>query len=143
MAGIRPLIIVDSTALLATQLRQWQEWASFGLCVLPQEVWQEMDFLTRRAVTPVEEEVARAFLRFHESARSFEVSAEHVLLGKAAGDPSQSKRARLSQSIAECAYALAKQQPQVVAILLSHDRLLVERVNHLGSRIWDRSLCLN
>ncbi|MGF1577326.1 MAG: PIN domain-containing protein [Cyanophyceae cyanobacterium] len=135
MAGIRPLIIVDSTALLATQLRQWQEWASFGACVLPQTVWQEIDFLTRRAVTPAEEEVARAFLRFHESARTFEVSAGHVLLGNPAGvtgDPSQSKRARLSQTIAECAYALAKQQPQVVVILLSHDRLLVERVNHLG-----------
>ena len=94
-----------------------------------------MDFLTRRAVTPAEEEVARAFLRFHESARTFEVSAANVLLGDATGgtgDPSQSKRARLSQTIAECAYALAKQQPQVVVILLSHDRLLVERVNHLG-----------
>ncbi len=131
MTGIQPLLIVDSTALLATQLRQWQEWAAFGRCVLPQVVWQEMDFLTRRAISPESEAVARAFLRFHESERRFEVSAARVLL-EAGANVSQSQRARQSQAIAECAYALAKQQSQAVVMVLSHDRLLVERINRLG-----------
>lgn len=131
MTGIRPRLIVDSTALLVTQLRQWQEWAAFGRCVLPQVVWQEMDFLTRRAISPESEAVARAFLRFHESERRFEVSAAQVLLETGA-DGSQSKRARQSQAIAECAYALAKQDAQDLVVVVSHDRLLVERLNRLG-----------
>jgi rRNA-processing protein FCF1 len=135
VTGIQPLLIVDSTALLATQLRQWQEWAAFGRCVLPQVVWQEMDFLTRRAISPESEAVARAFLRFHESERRFEVSGARVLLEAGANvSPISpiSQRARQSQAIAECAYALAKQHSQAVVMVLSHDRLLVERINRLG-----------
>ncbi|ABC98845.1 MULTISPECIES: PIN domain-containing protein [unclassified Synechococcus] len=130
MAEISPLLVFDSSAILAGRPALWQEWARFGVCVLPQAVMAELERLTRQAIDPQEESTARAFLR-HWPRLGFAVSEARALVGEVnAGE--QSLRVRLEQAIAECAYALAQQQPGSLVVVVSNDRPLVERVQGLG-----------
>jgi uncharacterized protein YacL len=52
MAEISPLLVFDSSAILAGRLARWQEWARFGVCVLPQAVLAELERLAREAIEP-------------------------------------------------------------------------------------------
>lgn len=130
MAEIPPLLVFDSPVILAGRLALWQEWARFGVCVLPQAVMAELERLSRQAIDPQEESTAREFLR-HWPSLGFAVSEARALVGGAgAGD--QSMRVRLEEAIAECAYALAQQQPGTLVVLVSNDRPLVGRIQGLG-----------
>ncbi|MEN9221799.1 MAG: PIN domain-containing protein [Thermostichus sp. BF3_bins_97] len=132
MAEIPPLLVFDSPVILAGRLPLWQEWSRFGLCVLPRAVMTELERLTRQAIEPQEESTAREFLRQWPSL-GFQVSEASALVGGAnpAGQ-SMSQRARLEEAIAECAYALAQQQPGTLVVLVSNDRPLVGRIQALG-----------
>ncbi|MGQ9837494.1 MAG: PIN domain-containing protein [Cyanobacteriota bacterium] len=132
MAEIPPLLILDSPVILAGRPALWQEWGRFGVCVLPRAVMTELERLTRQAIEPQEESVAREFLRQWPSL-GFQVSEARALVGgiNPAGQ-SMSQRARLEAAIAECAYALAQQQPGTLVVLVSNDRSLVGRVQALG-----------
>ncbi len=131
MSEIQPLLLFDTTAILSTKTMQWQEWSHFGVCVLPLAVFEEVEFLTHRASDPVEETTAREFLRFNMGGE-FEISdATALVKGQEERDPSLSKRARLEQSTAECAYALAKQQSNTVVVLVTNARPLVQRIQEL------------
>ncbi len=128
-AEIRPLLVFDSPVLLASRPALWQEWSRFGVGVLPQAVMAELERLSRQAIDPQEESTARAFLR-QWSSLGFAVSAARAGVGDAnAGQ--QSLRVRLEQAIAECASALAQQQPGSL-VVVSNDRPLVGRVQALG-----------
>ncbi len=132
MADIRPLLIFDTTALLAGKTPHWQEWARFGQCVIPQAVEDEIQFLSRQAPDPNQESIAREFLRYR-SAGDFQVTAASALVGSTAPEgQSLSKRARLEQTIAECAYALAKHQVGTLVIVVSDARTVVRRIQDLG-----------
>lgn len=140
MAEIPPLLIFDSPVILAGRPALWQEWARFGVCVLPQAVMTELERLTRQAIQPQEESVAREFLRQWPHL-GFQVSSAKALVGGlqpagpsiASAVPSTlSQRARLEEAIAECTYALAQQQPGTLVVLVSNDRPLVGRIQALG-----------
>ncbi len=132
MAEIPPLLVFDSPVILAGRLALWQEWGRFGVCVLPRAVMTELERLTRQAIEPQEESTAREFLRQWPSL-GFQVSEASALVGGSnpAGQ-SMSQRARLEEAIAECAYALAQQQPGTLVVLVSNDRPLVGRVQALA-----------
>jgi rRNA-processing protein FCF1 len=129
MAEISPLLVFDSSAILAGRLARWQEWARFGVCVLPQAVLAELERLAREAIEPQEESTARAFLR-HQPSLGFAVSAARAWVEEVNAS-GHSLRARLEQAIAECAYALAQQQPGSL-VVVSNDRPLVGRIQELG-----------
>lgn len=132
MVEIPPLLIFDSPVILAGRLALWQEWGRFGVCVLPRAVMTELERLTRQAIEPQEESVAREFLRQWPSL-GFQVSEASALVGGVnPTGQSMSQRARLEEAIAECAYALAQQQPGTLVVLVSNDRPLVGRVQALG-----------
>jgi hypothetical protein len=132
MAEIPPLLVFDSPVILAGRLALWQEWGRFGVCVLPQAVMTELERLTRQAIEPQEESTAREFLRQWPSL-GFQVSEASALVGgiNPTGQ-SMSQRTRLEEAIAECAYALAQQQPGTLVVLVSNDRPLVGRVQALN-----------
>jgi len=129
MAEISPLLVFDSSAILAGRLARWQEWARFGVCVLPQAVLAELERLAREAIEPQEESTARAFLR-HQPSLGFAVSAARAWVEEVNAS-GHSLRARLEQAVAECAYALAQQQPGSL-VVVSNDRPLVGRIQELG-----------
>jgi rRNA-processing protein FCF1 len=129
MAEISPLLVFDSSAILAGRLARWQEWARFGVCVLPQAVLAELERLAREAIEPQEESTARAFLR-HQPSLGFAVSAARAWVEEVNAS-GHSLKARLEQAIAECAHALAQQQPGSL-VVVSNDRPLVGRIQELG-----------
>jgi rRNA-processing protein FCF1 len=129
MAEISPLLVFDSSAILAGRPARWQEWARFGVCVLPQAVLAELERLAREAIEPQEESTARAFLR-HQPSLGFAVSAARAWVEEVNAS-GHSLKARLEQAIAECAYALAQQQPGSL-VVVSNDRPLVGRIQELG-----------
>ncbi|MFT0814269.1 hypothetical protein [Synechococcus sp. OH20] len=130
MAEIPPLLVFDSPVILAGRLALWQEWARFGVCVLPQAVMAELERLTRQAIDPQEESTAREFLR-RWPGLGFAVSEARALVGGAAASD-QSLRIRLEEAIADCAYALAQQQPGTLVVVVSNDRPLVGRIQGIG-----------
>jgi hypothetical protein len=135
MAETQPLLVFDTTAILASQTRQWQEWARFGQCVMPLAVYQDIEFLTQRAIEPQQEAVAREFVRYSATG-DFVISDAEALVKEHEEEASQlSKRLRLVQAIAECAYALAKQQVGTLVVVVSNDRPLVDRIQRLQPQI--------
>ncbi len=130
MAEISPLLVFDSSAILAGRPARWQEWARFGVCVLPQAVLAELERLAREAIEPQEESTARAFLR-HQPSLGFAVSAARAWVEEVNAS-GHSLKARLEQAVAECAYALAQQQPGSLVVVVSNDRPLVGRIQELG-----------
>lgn len=131
MAETQPVLILDTTAVLTTQLSLWQDWDRWGQCVLPQAVMAELNFLTQRAEDPAQEATAREFLRFIPTSDYWISTAQALVSQGQAEDPSLSKRARLEQAVAECAYALSQQQVGTLVVLISQDRGLVNRITHL------------
>ncbi len=131
MAEIQPLLICDTTAILATRSTHWQDWDRFGRMILPQAVMEELQFLTHRAEDPEQESTAREFLRFSPASDYWISTAKALVTQGQAEDPSLSKRARLEQAVAECAYALSQQQVGTLVVLITNARGLVHRITQL------------
>jgi len=100
-----------------------------GVCAASGGAGAELERLAREAIEPQEESTARAFLR-HQPSLGFAVSAARAWVEEVNAS-GHSLRARLEQAIAECAYALAQQQPGSL-VVVSNDRPLVGRIQELG-----------
>lgn len=131
MAEIQPLLIFDPTAILATQSVHWQEWDRFGRTVLPRAVMEELQGLTHRAEDATQESTAREFLRFSPASDYWISTAKALVTQGTAEDLTLSKRARLEQAVAECAYALSQQQVGTLVVLVSNGRALITRIAQL------------
>jgi len=100
-----------------------------GVCAASGGAGAELERLAREAIEPQEESTARAFLR-HQPSLGFAISAARAWVEEVNAS-GHSLRARLEQAIAECAYALAQQQPGSL-VVVSNDRPLVGRIQELG-----------
>jgi len=101
-----------------------------GVCAASGGAGAELERLAREAIEPQEESTARAFLR-HQPSLGFAVSAARAWVEEVNAS-GHSLKARLEQAIAECAYALAQQQPGSLVVVVSNDRPLVGRIQELG-----------
>ncbi|MFS8810484.1 hypothetical protein NW814_08130 [Synechococcus sp. R65.1] len=100
------------------------------MCAASGGAGAELERLAREAIEPQEESTARAFLR-HQPSLGFAVSAARAWVEEVNAS-GHSLKARLEQAIAECAYALAQQQPGSLVVVVSNDRPLVGRIQELG-----------
>jgi hypothetical protein len=124
------LFLIDLSALLASQTREWQEFSRLGKCFVPQGVYQELKAMSSVAVEKDHELIAREFIRFLPES-GWELSgagAMHPALVPAPGQR-ESKRARLALAVAECAYGLARNSPSQLVVLISNDQALLQRLH--------------
>lgn len=126
------LLLLDISVLLTTNHRDWQQFAAVGTCLLPQVVVEEMQFLMTRAPDPDLERVARDFQRFQATHKwqSTEVVAAHPLLRSSSGH-TLSKKARLSLTVAKCAYGVARQHSTRLVVLATNDQSQIQRLQML------------
>ncbi|MFS8797094.1 hypothetical protein NW807_07810 [Synechococcus sp. R70.1] len=101
-----------------------------GVCAASGGAGAELERLAREAIEPQEESTARAFLR-HQPSLGFAISAARAWVEEVNAS-GHSLRARLEQAVAECAYALAQQQPGSLVVVVSNDRPLVGRIQELN-----------
>ncbi|MBW4522998.1 MAG: hypothetical protein KME16_25455 [Scytolyngbya sp. HA4215-MV1] len=127
------LLVLDLSALMAGKTRAWQEFSRLGECYVPQAVLQEVQYLCNRASEVDLEQTAREFIRFYPASGWQEAltSATHPALQPPKG-VSLSGRARLSQTIAECAYGLSQHQLDALVVLVANDQPLLKRIQDLG-----------
>lgn len=131
MAPLLPpiLLLFDTTALLATKTRDWQEFLQLGECHVPDAVLEQMEYMNDRASEPEVEAIAREFNRFYPNSgwKKTNSLAEHPNLKVAAGH-SLSKRARLSLDVLRCAYGLALRYPNSLIVLVANDQSMLKQV---------------
>jgi hypothetical protein len=123
------LLVLDVSALSATTPREWLEFSRVGVGHVPQLVYEEMRFLFDRSPDPDLERVSRAFTRFYPTSgwQITDESAHHPAL-KVVGGQAMTKRARVSQAVARCAYGLALNHPASLVVLVTADRSLLQRL---------------
>ncbi|NJK53573.1 MAG: hypothetical protein HC936_13560 [Leptolyngbyaceae cyanobacterium SU_3_3] len=121
MSELPPIFLLfDLTALLTSRTRDWQEFSRVGRCFVPQGVYEEIQALGRVGADRQQEQSAREFMRFFGDSdwQLTGVGATHSSLQPVAGQV-YSRRARLSLTIAECAYGLARNSPGRLIVLIS------------------------
>lgn len=126
------LLIFDTSALLASNTREWQEFSQVGECQVPESVWEEIRFLCNRAPEPELEQLSREFVRFYPRSgwNLTKVSASHPSLQTAPGEE-LSKQARLTLSVAECVYGMGRENPQKLVVLITNSQPLTQKVQSL------------
>jgi hypothetical protein len=131
--GERPLLLFDTSAVLARRTQEWQEFSQVGECFLPLVVLDELRFLCNRAPTVEQEQTAREFGRFYSESgwQQTAVQKSHPALKPASGQ-SVSKRARQALAVAQCAYGLSQERVGQLVVLVTNDQTLLERVQALG-----------
>jgi hypothetical protein len=148
-----PIILLDSSALLAGRSQEWQTFSRLGDCAIPAIVWEELQVLCDRAPEPHLERAAREFVRFYptsgwqivpsvlESAASqpaiaqptinqpaiAQTVAEHPLLQPAAG-ATLSQTARRSLAVAQTTYGIALQVPTRLVVLVMNNPGLLKQI---------------
>ncbi|NJR48570.1 MAG: hypothetical protein HC780_02455 [Leptolyngbyaceae cyanobacterium CSU_1_3] len=133
MSELPPIFLLfDLTALLTSRTRDWQEFSRVGRCFVPQGVYEEIQALGRVGADRQQEQSAREFMRFFGDSdwQLTGVGATHSSLQPVAGQV-YSRRARLSLTIAECAYGLARNSPGRLIVLISNDQPLLQRLQGL------------
>lgn len=133
MALIPPLLLLfDTSALLAGNSRDWQEFARLGECYVAEGVLDAMEFMSDRAAEPGQESTAREFLRFYPTHgwKKTNILAEHASLKAVAGH-TLSKRARLVLEVLQGAYGIALRYPDSLIILVSTDQPMLQKVTGL------------
>ena len=130
----QPLLLFDSSAVLARKTREWQEFSQRGECFLPLVVLDELRFLCNRAPTAEQEQTAREFSRFYPDSgwQKTAVQKSHPALKPASGQ-ALSKKARQSLAVSQCAYGLSQDHFSRLVVLVTNDQLLLERVQALGA----------
>jgi hypothetical protein len=131
MSELPPILfLLDLSALLAGQPREWQEFLRLGKCFVPQVVYQELQALSRVAIEKPNELTAREFIRFLPDS-GWELSGAGAMHPALMPTPGQreSKRARLALMVAECAYGLARNSPGRLVVLVSNDQAIVQRLH--------------
>jgi len=128
------LLLFDLEVLLQGQPRDWQAYQSLGECVIPKPVQRQLSTLAEQgAAEATIEAKAREFLRFLPKS-GWQIStaiAPHPALKPAPGS-TLSNRARLTQAIAECAYANASSSPHKLVVLVTNQQPLIMKLPELA-----------
>jgi len=126
------LIVLDLSALIAGNLRDWQTISPVGKCLVPKAVLEEMENLSQTAPEATTEHAAREFVRFFPTSewQITQSLASHPSLKEAEGH-TLSKKARLSLTVAQTVYGLARNHPDALVLLVANDATLVQRLKDL------------
>ncbi|UBF23890.1 hypothetical protein K9N68_19280 [Kovacikia minuta CCNUW1] len=133
MAVIPPfLLMFDVSALMGGGVREWREFSRIGECFVPKIILEEINFLTDRASDPTQEQTAREFVRFFPESgwKSAAAIATHPSLKPAEGH-NLSKRSRLTLTLVQAAYGLARNRPDGLVVIVSSDQGLMQRLRAL------------
>lgn len=134
MSDLPPIFLLfDLSALLVGKPREWQEFSRLGNCYVPQLVYQEIQALSQIGIERNHEQTAKEFCRFFAESnwQLTGVGVLHPSLQPSDGH-NMSKRARLAQTVSECAYGFARNSPGRLVVLISNDQPLLKRVQSLG-----------
>ena len=123
------ILLFDTSALLGSNIRLWQEFSKLGECFLAEAVVEQMEYMSDLASEPQVEAAAREFNRFLPNSgwKKTSTKTEHPSLKPAPGH-TLSKRARLGQEVLECAYGLALRYPDRLIVLVANDQPMLQRV---------------
>jgi hypothetical protein len=123
------LILFDTTALLASNTRQWQEFSRLGRCFVPTAVLEHLQALANQGVDPTTEAIAREFARFYPTSgwEKTDAIADHPSLKPAEGS-SLSQRARLVLEVLECSLGLALRHPEALVVLVANEQTMLQRL---------------
>lgn len=135
MANQLPPILVtfDADVLMAGRTQVWQEYAKVGACYIPEVVYDEIDYLTGRAVEPAQEQVAREFMRFFAHSGWIVTDAQETHRSLEPSIKNQSKQAMLVVATAQCVYGLAVEHPDALVIFVSNSQPLLKRMASVGA----------
>jgi hypothetical protein len=130
MVAVPPVMLVfDISALSAATPSEWREFSRVGSCYVPQVVYEEMKLKFDRSPDPDLERIAKAFNRFYAASgwRITDVSGHHISLKVGSGQ-ALTRRSRVSLAVGRCAYGLAEATPGSLAVLVTKDRELLQRL---------------
>ena len=127
------LVIFDADVLMAGRTQIWQEYAKVGTCYLPEVVYDEIDYLTGKAVEKAQEQVAREFMRFFADSGWIITDAQETHRSLEPSIKNQSKAAMLVVATAQCVYGLAQEHPDALVIFVSNSQPLLKRIASVGS----------
>jgi hypothetical protein len=126
------LVLLDLSAILAGTSREWPGYARVGKCFLPQVVYEEIEFLCKRASEPSQEKTARDFMRFYSNSgwQLTSADANHLSVTVPAGKD-MSKQARLTVATVRCAYGLSKEQERKLVVFVGNGHSLLQKIQAL------------
>ncbi|MGI0490511.1 PIN domain-containing protein [Alkalinema pantanalense CENA528] len=126
------LLLFDISAVLATELRDWQAFRRVGECYLPQAVQQELQDLSQHAIEKSQESRAREFLGFLERGvwQWTDDAIDHPLLQPAPGH-GMSKRARLALAVSRCAHGFAQYNSHSLVVLVTNEPIPLQGLQSL------------
>ena len=135
MANQLPPILVtfDADVLMAGRTQIWQEYVKVGSCYLPEVVYDEIDYLTGKAVEKSQEQVAREFMRFFADSGWIISDAQETHRALEPSIKNQSKSAMLVVATAQCVYGLAQEHPDALVVFVSNSQPLLKRIASVGS----------
>ncbi|MEZ2238755.1 PIN domain-containing protein [Microcoleus sp.] len=135
MANQLPPVLVtfDADVLMAGRTQVWQEYAKVGSCYLPEVVYDEIDYLTGKAVEKSQEQVAREFMRFFADSGWIVTDAQETHRSLEPSIKNQSTQAMLVVATAQCVYGLAQEHPDALVVFVSNTQPLLKRIASVGS----------
>jgi hypothetical protein len=135
MANQLPPVLVtfDADVLMAGRTQVWQEYAKVGSCYLPEVVYDEIDYLTGKAVERAQEQVAREFMRFFADSGWIVTDSQETHRGLEPSIKNQSKQAMLVVATAQCVYGLAQEHPDALVVFVSNSQPLLKRLASVGA----------
>jgi len=135
MANQLPPVLVtfDADVLMAGRTQVWQEYAKVGSCYLPEVVYDEIDYLTGKAVEKAQEQVAREFMRFFADSGWIVTDAQETHRALEPSIKNQSAQAMLVVATAQCVYGLAQEHPDALVVFVSNSQPLLKRIASVGA----------
>lgn len=135
MANQLPPVLVtfDADVLMAGRTQVWQEYAKVGRCYIPEVVYDEIDYLTGKAVERAQEQVAREFMRFFADSGWIATDAQETHRALEPSIKNQSKQAMLVVATAQCVYGLAQEHPDALVVFVSNSQPLLKRLASVGA----------
>ena len=135
MANQLPPVLVtfDADVLMAGRTQVWEQYAKVGSCYIPEVVYDEIDYLTGRAVEPAQEQVAREFMRFFAQSGWIVTDAQETHQALEPSIKNQSQQAMLVVATAQCVYGLAVQHPEALVVFVSNSQPLLKRIASVGA----------
>jgi hypothetical protein len=134
MANQLPPVLVtfDADVLMAGRTQVWQEYAKVGRCYIPEVVYDEIDYLTGKAVERAQEQVAREFMRFFADSGWIATDAQETHRALEPSIKNQSKQAMLVVATAQCVYGLTQEHPDALVVFVSNSQPLLKRLASVG-----------
>jgi hypothetical protein len=135
MANQLPPVLVtfDVDVLMAGRTQVWEQYAKVGTCYIPEVVYDEIDYLTGRAVEPAQEQVAREFMRFFAQSGWIATDAQETHQALEPSINNQSQQAMLVVATAQCVYGLAAEHPEALVVFVSNSQPLLKRMAAVGA----------